>query len=157
MATATTTATATELVMATEMAIAMAMVMAMARATITKEELPLHVAAMCSAFGGATPCLHPHGHKGKCIHQRCIMGVTLLRVFAPLQGGGFLTAHHGFYFCLFFTITVQLTEQPSVCPPHYAGAQEPCQPIDASPPPLFQEPHQPIDDLPWLLLHFLSR
>ncbi len=41
----------------------MAMVTAMARATITKEGLPLHVAAMCSAFGGATPCLHPHGHK----------------------------------------------------------------------------------------------
>jgi hypothetical protein len=28
-----------------------------------KEGLPLHVAAMCSAFGRATPCLHPHGHK----------------------------------------------------------------------------------------------
>jgi hypothetical protein len=35
----------------------------MARAIITKEGLPLHVAAMCSAFGGVTPCLHPHGHK----------------------------------------------------------------------------------------------
>ncbi len=32
----------------------------------------------------------------------CVMGVTLLRVFAPLQGGGFLTAHHGlcFVYCL---------------------------------------------------------
>ena len=57
------TATATELAMATEMATAMAMAMAMARATITKEGLPLHVAAMCSAFGRATPRLHPHGHK----------------------------------------------------------------------------------------------
>ena len=45
------------------------------------------------------------------------MGVTLLRVFAPLQGGGFLTAHHGLFFCLLFTTTVQFTEQPSVCPP----------------------------------------
>jgi hypothetical protein len=34
--------------------------------------------------------------QGKCIHQRCIMVVTLLRVFAPFQRGGFLTAHHGF-------------------------------------------------------------
>jgi hypothetical protein len=25
---------------------------------------------------------------------RCIMGVTLLRVFAPFEGGGFLTGHH---------------------------------------------------------------
>jgi hypothetical protein len=60
-------------------------------------------------------------------------------------------------FCLFFTTTVQFTEQPSVCPPHYLGAQEPCQPIDALPPPLCQEPCQPIDNLPRLLLHFLSR
>ncbi len=62
-------------------------------------------------------------------------------------------------FCLFFTTTVQFAEQPSVRPLHYSGAQEPCQPIDALalPPPLLQEPHQPIDNLPRLLLHFLSR
>ncbi len=94
IATAMGTATAMESAMAIEMATAMAMVTATARATITKEGLPLHVAEMCSAFGGVTPCLHPHGHKGKCIHQCCIIGVTLLRVFAPLQGGGFLIAHH---------------------------------------------------------------
>jgi hypothetical protein len=141
--------------MATEKAIAMAMAMAMA--TMTKGGLPLHVPAMPSAVAGATPCLHPHGHKGKCIHQRCVMGVTLLRVFAPFQGGGFLTAHHGLFFCLFFTTTVQFTEQPSVHPPHYSGAQEPCHPIDALPPPLLQEPCQSIDNLPRLLLHFLSR
>ncbi len=88
IATAMATVTATELAMAMEMVTAMAMVRATARATITKEGLPLHVPAMCSAFGGATPCLHPHGHKGKCIHQRCVMGVTLLRVFAPLKGDG---------------------------------------------------------------------
>jgi hypothetical protein len=60
-------------------------------------------------------------------------------------------------FCLFFTTTVQFTEQPSVRPPHYSGAQKPCQPIDALPPPLFQEPRQAIDDLPRPQLHFLSR
>jgi hypothetical protein len=43
-------------------------------------------------------------------------------------------------FCLFFTTTVQFTEQPSVCPLHYSGAQELCQLIDALPPPLLQEP-----------------
>ncbi len=28
----------------------------------------------------------------KVIHQCCVMGVTLLRVFPPFQGGGFLTS-----------------------------------------------------------------
>jgi hypothetical protein len=124
---------------------------------MTKGGLPLHVPEMCSAVAGATPCLHPHGHKGKCIHQHYIMVVTLLKVFDPFQGGGFLTAHHGFCFCLLFTTTVQFTEQPFVCPPHYSGAQEPCQPIDALPSPLLQEPCQPIDDLPWLLLHYFVK
>jgi hypothetical protein len=45
-----------------EMATAMAKETAMARVTM-KEGLPLHVAEMCSPFGGVTPCLHPHGHK----------------------------------------------------------------------------------------------
>ncbi len=140
-----------------EMATVIAKVTAMARVMMTKAGLPLHVLAMCSAMAGVTPCVHPYGHKGKCIHQRCVMGVTLLRVFPPFQGGRFLTAHYGLFFCLLFTTTVQFTEQPSVRPPHYSGAQEPCQPIDALPPPLLQEPHQPIDNLPQLLLHFLSR
>ncbi len=81
-----------------------------------KEGLPLHVAEMCSAFGGATPCLHPHGHKGKCIHQRCIMGVTLLRVFAPLQGGGLLTAHHGLFFVYFLQLLFSLVNNPLFAP-----------------------------------------
>ncbi len=148
------TATAMESATAREMATAMAMAMATARATITKEGLPLHVEAMCSAFGGAIPCLHPHGHKGKCMRHG---GVTLLRVFAPLQGGVFLTAHHGLIFVYFLQLLFSLLNNPLFAPPHYSGAQEPCQPIDALPPPLLQEPRQPIDDLPRLLLHFLSR
>jgi hypothetical protein len=111
-ATAMATAMAMELATATEMATAMAMAMATARATITKDGLPCHVVAKCSAFGGATPCLHPHGHKGKCIHQRCIMGVTLLRVFAPLQGGGFLPAHHGLFFVYFLQLLFSLLNNP---------------------------------------------
>jgi hypothetical protein len=142
MATAKVMESATTMVMA--MVIAMAT--AMARVRMTKEGLALHVPAMCSAMAGATPCLHPHGHKGKCIYQCCIMGVTLLRVFPPFQGGGFLAAHHGLFFCLLFTTTVQFTEEPSVRPPHYSGTKEPCQPIDALPPPLLQEPRQPIDN-----------
>jgi hypothetical protein len=151
------TAMVMESAMTAEMATAITMATATARVTTTKAGLPLHVLAMYSAMAGATPCLHPHGHKGKCIHQRCVMGVTLLRVFPPFQGGGFLTAHHGLVFCLTFTATVQFTEQPSVRPPHYSTAQEPCQPIDALTPPLLQEPRQPIDNLTQLLLHFLSR
>ena len=62
MVTATVTVMATAMESESEMAMAMVKEMAMVRATM-KEGLPLHVAAMCSAFGGATPCLHPHGHK----------------------------------------------------------------------------------------------
>jgi hypothetical protein len=60
MAMATAMATATE--SESEMATTMAKETTTARATM-KEGLPLHVAAMCSAFGQATSCLHPHGHK----------------------------------------------------------------------------------------------
>ncbi len=69
MAMATVTATAPVSEIVTDMAMAMAMAAATARATITKDGLPFHVAAMCSAFGGATPCLHPHGHKQKCMRH----------------------------------------------------------------------------------------
>ncbi len=103
------TAMVTESRTMTEMVTAIAMATATARVMMTKAGLPLHVPAMCSAMAGATPCLHPHGHTGKCIHQRCVMGATLLRVFPPFQGGGFLTEHHRLFFCLLFTITVQFT------------------------------------------------
>jgi hypothetical protein len=86
------------------------------------------------------------------------MGVTLRRVFAPLQGGGFLTAHHGLFFVYYLQLLFSLLNNPLFAPQHYLGAQEPsCQPIDALPPPLLQEPRQSIDNLPRLLLHFLSR
>ncbi len=87
----------------------------------------------------------------------CIMGMTLLRVFAHLQGGGFLTAHHELFFVYFLQLLFSLLSNPLFAPPHYSGTQKPCQLIDALPPPLLQEPRQPIDNLPWLLLHFLSR
>jgi hypothetical protein len=107
------TAMATESAMATEMATAMAMATATARATITKEWLPFHVAAMCSAFGVATPCLHPHGHKGKYMRHG---GDTAKSVCSPSRGK-VPDSSPWIDFCLFFTTTVQFTEQPSVCPP----------------------------------------
>jgi hypothetical protein len=87
----------------------------------------------------------------------CVMGVTVLRVFALLQGGGFLTAHHGLFFVYFLQLLFSLLNNPLFDPTHYSGAQEPCQPIDALPPPLLQEPYQPIDNLPQLLLHFFVK
>ncbi len=135
----------------TEMAAAMAMATATARATITKEGLPLHVAAMCSAFGGATPCLHPHGHKQKCMRHR---GDTAKSVCSPSRGR---VPDHLLLFVYFLQLLFSLLNNPLFAPPHYSGAQEPCQPINALPPPLLQEPRQPIDNLPRLLLHFLSR
>jgi hypothetical protein len=140
--------------MAMEMATGMEMAMDTASVTITKEGLPLHVAAMCSAFGGATPSLHPHGHKGKCMHQG---GDTAKSACSPSRGGGVLTAHHGLFFVYFLQLLFSLLNNPLFAPLHYSGTQEPCQPIDALPPPLLQESHQPIDNLPQLLLHFLSR
>jgi hypothetical protein len=86
----------------------------------------------------------------------CIIGVILLRVFAPLQGGGFLTAHHGLFFVYFLQLLFSLLNNPLFATPHYSDAQEPCQPIDALPPPLLKEPRQHVNNLPRLLLNFLS-
>jgi hypothetical protein len=129
IATAMATAMATKSAKATEMAVAMSMATATARATITNEWLPLHVAAMCITFGGATLCLHPHGHKGKCIHQRCVMGVTLLRVFALLQGGGFLTAHHGLFFVYFLQLLFSLLNNPLFAPRIIQALKNPVSPL----------------------------
>ena len=86
------------------------------------------------------------------------MGVTLQKVFDPLQRGWFLTANHGLFFVYYLQILFSLLNNSLFAPPHYSGAQEPsCQPIDAPPPALLQEPRQPIDNLPQLQLHFLSR
>jgi hypothetical protein len=57
------------------------------------------------------------------------------KILCSLSRGRVPDSYNGL-FVLIFTSTVQFTEQPSVCPLHYSGAQEPCQPIDALPPPL---------------------
>jgi hypothetical protein len=46
----------------------------------------------------------------------CIMRVTLLRVFAPLQGGGFLPAHHGLFFIYFLQLLFRLLNNPLFAP-----------------------------------------
>ncbi len=117
--------------MATAMATATVITMAMATATatMTKGGLPLHVLAMCSTVARATPCLHPHGHKGKCIYQRCIMGVTQLRVFAPFQGGRFLTAHHGLFFVYFLQLLLSLLNNPLFTPCIIQALKNPVSPL----------------------------
>jgi hypothetical protein len=126
---ATTMAMLMESATTTEMAMAIAMATAMVRVTMTKAGLPLHVAVMCSAMAGATPCLHPHGHKGKCIHQRCVMGVTLLRVFPPFQGGVFLTAHHGYFFVYYLQLLFSLLYNPLFAPCIIRALKNPVSPL----------------------------
>jgi hypothetical protein len=119
----------TEMTTATVMVMAIAMAMSMAMAIMTNGELPLHVPAMCSVVAEATPCFHPHGHKGKCIHQRCVMGVALLRVFAPFQGGGFLKAHHGLIFVYFLQLLFSLLNNPLVAPHIIQALKNPVIPL----------------------------
>jgi hypothetical protein len=152
--TATATATAMESTTATEMATAMAMAMATAKPPLHRK-CCLFMWRQCAVLlEGRHLAITPMDTN----ESACVMGVTLLRVFAPFQGGGFPTAHHGLFFVYFLQLLFSLLNNPLFAPPHYSGAQEPsCQPIVALPPPLLQEPHQPIDNLPRLLLHFLSR
>jgi hypothetical protein len=128
MATATAMAMATELAMAIKTVIAIAMATAPARATMTKGGLPLHVPVMCSTVAGVTPCLHPHGHKGVRIHQRCVMGVMLQSVFAPFQGGGFLTAHHVLFF-YFLQLLFSLLNNPLFIPRINQALKNPVSPL----------------------------
>jgi hypothetical protein len=65
-----------------------------------------------------SPALH---HGGDAANSVCF-----------LSRGRVPDSSHGL-FILFFTSTVQFTEQPFVCLLHYSGAQEPCRPIDAPP------------------------
>jgi hypothetical protein len=44
------------------------------------------------------------------------MGVTLQRVFAPLQGGGFLTANHGMFFVYYLQLLFSLLNNPLFAP-----------------------------------------
>jgi hypothetical protein len=117
--------------MATLTVTATAIVMATVTATVimTKGGFPLHVSVMCRVVAGATPCHHPHGHKGKCIHQRCVMGVTLLRVFAPIQGGGFLTGHHGLFFVYFLQLPFILLNNPLLAPHIIQALKNPVSPL----------------------------
>jgi hypothetical protein len=120
-ATATATATAMESATVTEMVMAMAMATATVRATITKEGLPLHVAAMCSAFGRATPCLHPHGHKGKCMRHG---GDTAKSVCSPSRGR-VPDSSPWIFFVYFLQLLFSLLNNPLFAPLHYSGTQEP--------------------------------
>jgi hypothetical protein len=66
---------------------------------------------------------------GKCIHQRCVMGVTLLRAFLPFQGGGFLTAHHGLFFVYFLQLLFSLLNNPLFDPRIIQVLKNPVSPL----------------------------
>jgi hypothetical protein len=44
------------------------------------------------------------------------MGVTLQRVFAPLQSGGFLAANHGLFFIYYLQLLFSLLNNPLFAP-----------------------------------------
>jgi hypothetical protein len=57
------------------------------------------------------------------------MGVTLLRVFAPLQGGGFLTAHPGLFFVYFLQLLFRLLNNPLFTPRIIQALKNPVSPL----------------------------
>jgi hypothetical protein len=116
------TAMATEL--ESEMATAMAKETAMARATM-KEGLPLHVAVMCSAFGWATPCLHPHGHKESLFTSAAAWGWHCKEYLLPFKGEGSWQLTMDCFLVYYLQLLFSLLNNPLFAPPHYSGAQEP--------------------------------
>ncbi len=56
-------------------------------------------------------------------------GVTLLRVFAPLQGGGFLTAHHGLVIVYFLQLLFSLLNNPLFAPRIIQALKNPVSPL----------------------------
>jgi hypothetical protein len=91
------------------------------------------VASSCAGnvqgYGRGNTLSPPPKTQGKCIHQRCIMGVTLLRVFPPIQGGGFLTAHHGFFFVYYLQLLFSLLNNPLFTPRTIQALKNPVSPL----------------------------
>jgi hypothetical protein len=85
------------------------------------------------------------------------MGVTLLRVFAPLQGGGFLTAHHGLFFVYFIQLLFSLLNNPLFAHCIIQALKNPVIPLMLNLLHSFKNPVSSFDNLPRLLLHFVSR
>jgi hypothetical protein len=57
------------------------------------------------------------------------MGMTLLRVFAPFQGGGFLAAHHGLFFVYFLQLQFSLLNNPLFAPRIIQALKNPVSPL----------------------------
>jgi hypothetical protein len=151
-------AMATELVTATEMATAVA-IDGHGEGDNDKWRVASSCAGNVQRGCGRGDTLPPPPWTQRKVHSPALHhgGETAKSVCSLSRGGVPDSSPWILFLFILFTTTVQFTEQPSVRPPHYSGAQEPCQPIDALPPPVLQEPRQPIDNLPRLLLHFLSR
>jgi hypothetical protein len=57
------------------------------------------------------------------------MGVTLLRVFAPFEGGGFLTGHHELFFIYFLQLLFSLPIKPLFAPHIIQALKNPVSPL----------------------------
>jgi hypothetical protein len=81
---------------------------------------------VASSCGGNVQCFFEGRHLSSTPmdtnKSACIMGVTLLVVFAPLQWGGFLTAHHGLFFVYFLLLLFSLLNNPLFAPPRIIQA-----------------------------------
>jgi hypothetical protein len=60
---------------------------------------------------------------------RCVMGVTLLRVFPPFQWGGFLTAQHGLFFVYYLQLLFSLLNNPLFAPRIIQALKNPVSPL----------------------------
>ncbi len=74
--------------------------------------------------------LSPPPWKQRKVHSPVlVMEVTLLRVFAPFQGGGFLTAHHGFFLSIFYKYLFSILNNPLFAPCIIQTLKKPVSPL----------------------------
>jgi hypothetical protein len=65
----------------------------------------------------------------ECAFASAVMGVTLLRVFAPFEGRGFLTVHHGLFFVYFLQLLFRVLNNPLVVPRIIQVLKNPVSPL----------------------------
>jgi hypothetical protein len=74
--------------------------------------------------------LPPPAWTQRSVHSPALRhGSTLQRVFAPFQGGGFLTAHHGLFFVYFLELLFSLLNNPLFVPCNIQVLKNPVSPL----------------------------
>ncbi len=84
-------------------------------------------------------------------------GVDTAKSVCSLSRGRVPDSSPWIVFCLFFTTTVQFTDQPSVCPPIFQALKNPVSPLTLYLLHSSKNPISLLSNLPRLLLHSLSR